>query len=341
MSETIQIKTLTPLWTGDIDGKCSRIKETGIIGSLRWWYEALMRAGEHDVCEGGCNNEDGKETCLVCKLFGCTGQKKTFGLRVSGEFKSSEFIIYHYPGRGCRDSKWWLNEGLLSKSNSKFELWNNFPNDDSKELIKSLIGFLSENAGIGARTQFGYGIIDSNIIDYDLSLLKRWVGEIKHTESIFFLKIRFEISERTMNKIFRDTRDWKVCRSNGYLPTSPYFRYLLRKSLRDDEDITKEQRHVLFGFLNLRSSPVIATNSYLKISHMYELENSVWEMRIYGQIPEEGYIKYGDNKRTINLSENVHDWIEKLGRDDFWDNITTNGMNIVNFDFKWLEEVLE
>ncbi|MCU0527871.1 MAG: type III-B CRISPR module RAMP protein Cmr1, partial [Elainella sp. Prado103] len=40
----INVKTLTPLWTGGADaGKCDRIHETGILGSLRWWMEVLVR----------------------------------------------------------------------------------------------------------------------------------------------------------------------------------------------------------------------------------------------------------------------------------------------------------
>lgn len=39
----IKIQTLTPLWTGGVDGKMDRIHETGIIGSMRWWYEAIVR----------------------------------------------------------------------------------------------------------------------------------------------------------------------------------------------------------------------------------------------------------------------------------------------------------
>jgi CRISPR type III-B/RAMP module RAMP protein Cmr1 len=38
---TVKIKALTPIWTGDAQGKNSRLRETGIIGSLRWWYEEL------------------------------------------------------------------------------------------------------------------------------------------------------------------------------------------------------------------------------------------------------------------------------------------------------------
>lgn len=38
---TVEIRALTPIWTGDVDKRNSRLRETGIIGSLRWWYEAL------------------------------------------------------------------------------------------------------------------------------------------------------------------------------------------------------------------------------------------------------------------------------------------------------------
>lgn len=39
----ITLKTLTPLWTGGADGRSDRLHTTGIIGSLRWWYEGIVR----------------------------------------------------------------------------------------------------------------------------------------------------------------------------------------------------------------------------------------------------------------------------------------------------------
>ncbi|MGQ9484848.1 MAG: RAMP superfamily CRISPR-associated protein, partial [Desulfosoma sp.] len=33
----IRLQTLTPLWTGGVDGTTDRLHETGLIGSLRWW----------------------------------------------------------------------------------------------------------------------------------------------------------------------------------------------------------------------------------------------------------------------------------------------------------------
>lgn len=91
---SVTIKPLTPIWTGDANGKSSTLRETGIIGSLRWWYEALIRGLGGYACD--LTNDDkctltGKEKsdkvriskmCPACYLFGCTGWSRKFKLQV-------------------------------------------------------------------------------------------------------------------------------------------------------------------------------------------------------------------------------------------------------------------
>ena len=81
----IKLKTLTPLWTGGVDQTCDRFHETGLIGSLRWWYEALVRGLGGSACDptddGRCLNEEDKR-CVACELFGCTGWSRKFRLQV-------------------------------------------------------------------------------------------------------------------------------------------------------------------------------------------------------------------------------------------------------------------
>ncbi|RLG37609.1 type III-B CRISPR module RAMP protein Cmr1, partial [Methanosarcinales archaeon] len=64
----MEVRVKTPIWTGDVDGKCSKIKETGIICSLRWWYEALVGGFGGYACdptsEGRCPEKWGKMRCL-------------------------------------------------------------------------------------------------------------------------------------------------------------------------------------------------------------------------------------------------------------------------------------
>ncbi len=58
----VKIKTLTPIWTGGVDGTMDRIHETGILGSLRWWYEAIVRRwGKIDLFSISESIENGEE----------------------------------------------------------------------------------------------------------------------------------------------------------------------------------------------------------------------------------------------------------------------------------------
>jgi len=81
----IILRTLTPIWTGGVDQTSDRLHETGLIGSLRWWYEALVRGLGGYACdptsEDRCPDKDGKH-CAACELFGCTGWGRKFRLRV-------------------------------------------------------------------------------------------------------------------------------------------------------------------------------------------------------------------------------------------------------------------
>ncbi|MCL6507327.1 MAG: type III-B CRISPR module RAMP protein Cmr1, partial [Bryobacteraceae bacterium] len=38
-----RLRALTPIWTGGIEGKGDRLVPTGLLGSIRWWFEVLVR----------------------------------------------------------------------------------------------------------------------------------------------------------------------------------------------------------------------------------------------------------------------------------------------------------
>lgn len=81
---TIKLQTPGEIWTGDHRGKSKVLRETGLIGSIRWWYEALIRALGGTACDpaddSGCG---GGDHCDACELFGCTGWSRKFILRCS------------------------------------------------------------------------------------------------------------------------------------------------------------------------------------------------------------------------------------------------------------------
>ena len=108
MSYQIKLTPLSRIWTGDRAGECRDFRMTGFKGSLRWWYESLIRAMDTYGCdptENGCilelTNREQQEVdkqgsweekcntmrdlvkqkiCPACYLFGCTGWKSRFGL---------------------------------------------------------------------------------------------------------------------------------------------------------------------------------------------------------------------------------------------------------------------
>jgi CRISPR-associated protein Cmr1 len=101
----ITLKTLTPLWTGGVGGACDRLHETGIIGSLRWWYETLVRGLGGWACDPTddgtrCPDRQGKR-CAACELFGCTSWQRKFKLYV---LDTRERLFADKPGGDGIDS---------------------------------------------------------------------------------------------------------------------------------------------------------------------------------------------------------------------------------------------
>ena len=103
----VQIKPLTPLWTGDAERKYSTLRETGIIGSLRWWYEALIRGLGGTACDPTNSKCDGKHHCDACELFGCTSWARKFKLEVKKN-KGSELAFEFTSIRKLEDIEWFL-----------------------------------------------------------------------------------------------------------------------------------------------------------------------------------------------------------------------------------------
>ncbi len=129
---TVKIKPLTPIWTGSAERSSTTLRETGIIGSLRWWYEALIRGLGGTACDptnessrckldhdkfykaikNGSSIQDALDAqiCQVCQLFGCTGWARKFRLEI--EQLDGEIIFKFIPLRKIEDIEW----ALLNKT---------------------------------------------------------------------------------------------------------------------------------------------------------------------------------------------------------------------------------
>lgn len=153
-----KLKTLTPIWTGGVEGKCDRLHETGIIGSLRWWYEALVRGLGGYACDPTSERKDercelnqekfhkaikdgkniqealNEQICPVCQLFGCTGWGRKFIFRIQAPDGKP------IPGRLEKDTKF----NLIFIEKKKFTPLE-------KLLLKKTIKLIVEYGALGAK----------------------------------------------------------------------------------------------------------------------------------------------------------------------------------------------
>jgi len=107
-----KLKALSDIWTGGVEGDKTKLHLTGIKGSIRWWYEALIRGLHGYACDpssgNGCKLNliefkkhvgDGKDErkvlealnlqiCPACQMFGCTNWGSKFILRIENNHKS-------------------------------------------------------------------------------------------------------------------------------------------------------------------------------------------------------------------------------------------------------------
>lgn len=119
---TYQLKALTDLWTGDVDGKSDHLIPTGLLGSIRWWSEILVRGLGGSACDPSNTPCEGRNHCMVCELFGCTGWARKFRFQVldgHGNTKAEQikkdqtFNLRFTPNRPIRNEEWALLDATL------------------------------------------------------------------------------------------------------------------------------------------------------------------------------------------------------------------------------------
>lgn len=119
---TYQCKALTDLWTGNADREGNRLIATGLLGSIRWWFEVLVRGLGGGACDPSkklCRNDC---HCAVCELFGRTGWARKFRFHVLDDAdniqseqikKNKTFKLRFIPLRPIKTEEWALLDATL------------------------------------------------------------------------------------------------------------------------------------------------------------------------------------------------------------------------------------
>lgn len=124
------LKARTGIWTGDAERKGDRLIPTGLLGSIRWWFEVVVRGLGSSACdptEHQCPDHEKKpheagHHCVVCELFGCTGWARKFRFDVldgNDQIKTIQikkgdtFRLRFTPLRPIRPEEWALLDFTL------------------------------------------------------------------------------------------------------------------------------------------------------------------------------------------------------------------------------------
>ncbi len=156
----IKLRMLTPLWTGGTDGTMDRIRETGIIGSLRWWYEAIVRGLGGQACDPSKHEcpDRSEHYCDVCHVFGATGWRRRFRLEIAEDgteaiwSPSDRMLNIRPPGRS---RGWFLPPGRMGTLTLRLD-----GDDKTLSLLAALFLFLERWGSIGSKPQLGYGVFE-------------------------------------------------------------------------------------------------------------------------------------------------------------------------------------
>jgi CRISPR-associated protein Cmr1 len=287
----VRLKTQTPLWTGSVEPgtansiKVDRIHETSILGSLRWWYELLVRGVGGCVCDPtthACLYDPKKPNdglCDVCRVFGATGWKRRVRLTVLDQTrpdKSSPKQISASRPRNPRTQKiptWQFPDH--PRSGDLTIRIQSLDEGYPAEILGGLVQFAADWTAIGARSQMGFGVVETLNGKIDTQPLYKKVvaaagtrrySDLPTLQNLFLARIQLKKATD------RDTFNLK---------------YDLRRLFKDDEDL----RHFVMG--TIKGGRMAA-----KIHMSRPYDDGL--MRVWGWIPEQASVYQGKwNRDTV------------------------------------------
>lgn len=241
---SIRIKPLTPIWTGNEKRENKVLRETGILGSVRWWYEAVVRGLGGKACDptskSKCELDQKKfekslqagkiyeealkeQICSACQLFGCTGWGRKFRLEIDSDKIETMLPIKirtRKKGGKSGEEKKYLTRiisGFMPEDDIIIEF---IPlkqvNNEEWVLLNKTLSIISNYGVIGARTSQGNGVI--KIVENNLphnggkinaGLLKKGSNEnnLPNINNFFFYVFRLQFKDN-ISDLIKKKRFW-------------------------------------------------------------------------------------------------------------------------------------
>ncbi len=343
------IKPLTPIFTGGVEGKCDRLHETGLIGSLRWWFEALMRGVGGYACDPTTHECKDGGYCDACIIFGTTGLKRAFKLEMEccknrdySKQLSAIRVVDKYDVNTPRGPikknhrGWYLKPGITSDLTGIIYyplrlLPDGLTNKHFEQIFILTFNLASQWGGLGAGTSKGFGVCDW-ISPSDLNLkcaLEGLTKLINREERLVTASTNYPV----LNEFFFTKIQFDPGRPEHFL-TDPIFKriyspsnskrlsYYTSKSIIPISPTVRyhmrqlirdafPENKVLRHRLMGEVQKQNRQKSLINVSHAYAVpeEENKYEFRIWGWIPQH---LYGDVQRKTVI-ELLQQWTASNG----------------------------
>ncbi len=304
-----RIKTLTPLWTRGINRECTKLRETSILGSLRWWFEAIVRGFGGYACDSvgevveKCKFDvdkykKGKRPeeliCPVCYVFGTTGWSRRFRFEVDKNSYQSVTLSLAIDGLGCNHSplpknvRWWLDQTLgglspvVIKEKTNGGILLNVTTSDSiiVDILYLTLKTIQEFGALGSHNSYGFGVVKvlepSNVnIDKALVFIEQYCEEWRCDEETRSKLSKMPNLKHVFKIDFRLLDDDELHNKNiGFV-----LKYALRNKFKNEYD--KGFAEQLFGSKKDRPNKF---SGKVFVSNCWE-EGGEFFFRVYGMLP--------------------------------------------------------
>jgi len=303
----IVLKTLTPLWTGGIERICDRVHETSIIGSLRWWYEAIIRGLGGSACdpssEKRCpqkSDESGKKVhCIACDLFGCTDWQRRFRLRLNDgqmvypQQNVNELINIRPTGRS---RGWYYGAGQRSINDSILGQIKLLRGDTINITQQTAVPLLlaSKWGALGAKIQHGFGVVQATLSENGIQIqtdLKEFFNYIEQKKvecrqsptssnmpkfnEFFFSKFRFILTGNWWEKVDGLNDTMKLRKNNEH-------NQIKKKQIQDE--INRLDQWISTNGYSVPIAPSVKNQLYLnpKTNYLSTLKSNNQVVDLFG-----------------------------------------------------------
>jgi len=265
-SFTMQLETLTPLYTGGIGQYGEQIHPSGLLGSIRHFSSLLAAAigdSDFETRVWGTTTQENHQNVHAKKI---ALRWDVTGLETVELDKKITWQDGQYEHKG-----WYYN--LAQKGSITLTLTRRGISETDWQLLNLALRIQIIHATLGAKDQFGLGVVTTDklpeVQPLSDEMLRETLTDRASLHNAFFAEIQFPCSApKTLHQRIEAGLRWRAH---------------LRGTFRQPGET--ELRHYLFGHLHDK------WGSAINVSAIYPLPNNKSALRIWGVLPHTRQIR--------------------------------------------------